>query len=89
MLKRAQTHMAVFRANKLYHIEREMEPESVVWLGNTCVKCEVDVPKESWCVPCFLSYNQRRITRELEKQSHSSKASRLGQYPSRLVIARC
>lgn len=47
MLKRAQTHMAVFRANKLYHIEHEMEPESVMWLRNTCVKFEVDVPPKS------------------------------------------
>lgn len=57
MLKREQTHMAFFRENKLYHIEREMGSESVMWLGNTGVTFEVDVPKESWCGPCFLSYN--------------------------------
>lgn len=49
--------MEFSRENKLYHIECEMELESVMGLGNTYVRWNVDVPKESWYRPCFLSCN--------------------------------
>lgn len=35
MLKRAQTHMVFFRANKLYHIEREMQSDWGIHVSNS------------------------------------------------------